>query len=52
VAVRDLWPLILKVAAGEKDREVLPRRRGEWAKVRALDIEIALATADEEEIPF
>jgi hypothetical protein len=34
--VRDLWPVILKVAAGEEDREVLPRRRGDWAKVAAL----------------
>jgi hypothetical protein len=34
--IRDLWSVILKVASGEEDREILPRRRGEWSKVLAL----------------
>ncbi len=53
--VRDLWPVILKVASGEEDREVLPRRFGEWTKVAALggDVPRKYQTVDpDEEIPF
>jgi len=52
--VRDLWPVILKVASGEEDREVLPRRRGEWNKVAALGREVPqkYRTVDPDDIPF